>query len=557
MAVVRMCVQCGRHNGPSYTHCMNCGAQLVDPPTDSPETGRDRARRLLEGMTEDRRRLLPPAFLRAVEKQAEEPAPEVTTGGFSTVSGSFPSVDSSGELQLGPAISTFLGPRRRDHAADVVTQPDFPAVLASSAEAVKPTRLERAVPQEAPARAELPEVEPPEPPPAPTGDPPSAPRRLERRIAGSGLVPGLTPLETNPAFDGATEDPIWGDQEMDLDESGAADGSAAGWEEPFAPPPNDSGAWDVEPPPRATDSLDSDIPWSAPTSQPMVDIHSVYEIEPLDPEPEGLPLHRALSTGLGPFGPRDPRFRLIMLPDDGYRGRIHFLQHRLAQTLELDLFKARQYLQRTTPTFLVAGDDRMELRGMSDHLGAGGVVALLLERDRWLDGTGPFEAVSARGDGPGPVTFRDPEGRELVAYRADISWAAVGEIRAEGAIDAFTSLDGASLSLETRTGTYQLLDLFRYSSKAPIRIRSEHFDFDCLGEARKLAAAVNMRGMVRWLSPEVSNPLRPDVTFKRIPAVAGMGARGELDDLAARIPPREVDFTEYTLLLDAGRRHAR
>jgi hypothetical protein len=289
--------------------------------------------------------------------------------------------------------------------------------------------------------------------------------------------------------------------------------------------------------------------------RPHPDVHSVYDLEVLEEAEPDIPLHRALKAGTGPFGTRAQAYRLVMLPDDGYRGRIHFLQHRLAQTLQLDLFKARQYLQRTIPTFLTAGDDRIELKGMSDHLGAGGVVALLLERDRWLDGAAPFEAVSAEGDGPGPVTFRDPVGQELVVYRADISWAAVGEIRAEGAIDAFTSLDGASISLEAKTGTYQLLDLFRYSSRAPVRVRSERFDFGCLGDGRKLAAAVNMRSMVRWLSPEASGPLRPDDSFKRIPAVSGMAARGELDDEAARIPPREVDFTEYTLLLDSARRH--
>lgn len=529
---------------------MSCGAQLGDQPRDSLEVGRGRARRLLEGLTDERRRLLPPAFLDAVEDQAAAlEGHETTSGDFSTISGSFASADSSGELQLGPAIRTFLGPRRRDHPSDVITQPDFPAILTGPPVSRRPHRLERP-------------VTPPPPPPELASAEPPVPRTSEPRgVARDGVIPGLARPVTDPGIMGLTVDPIWADAEMDI-----LDGSPSGdprpptdWEEPFVSPPHDSGSWDVEPPPRVTDSLDGDISWGsvAPGPWGAEDIHSVYDLEPLDQEPPDSPLHRALKAGTGPFGTRARQFRLVMLPDDGYRGRIHFLQHRLAQTLELDLFKARQYLQRTIPTFLVAGEDRMELRGMNEHLGAGGVVALLLERDRWLEGTSPFLAVSAEGEGPGPVTFRDAEGRDLVVYRADISWGAVGEIRSEGAIDAFTSLDGASISLESRSGVYHLLDLFRYSSRAPIRIRSDRFDFDCLRQARKLAAAVNMRAAIRWLSPEDKNPLRPDDSFKRIPAVAGMAARGELDDEAVRIPPREVDFTEYTLLLDAGRRHGK
>ena len=540
---------------------MNCGARLAEPPGDPPEVGRDRARRMLDGLTRERRRLLPAAFIDALEEQASEPPrsaspepePDTHSGRAATVSGSFASADSTGELQLGPAIRTFLGPRRRDHPADVVTQPDFPAILTGPPAEKKPHRLQNPVSPSDPSAPGS--AAPPEPAPS------------------AAMVPGLSRLATDPGRVTPGGDASWADSVVDAleVEFGVRAADQPPWEQPFVPPPDRPrswteeppadalSSWSEEPPSQVTDSFDGDLDRTPATADRSLgdEFLSVYDIEVVEQAAPDMPLHRALKTGTGPFGVRSQRFRLVMLPDDGYRGRIHFLQHRLAQTLQLDLFKARQYLQRTIPTFLTAGDDRIEMKGMADHLGAGGVVALLLERDRWLEGNDPFDAVSAVGEGPGPVTFLDPVGQELVVYRADISWGAVGEIRAEGAIDAFTSLDGASISLESRSGRYQLLDLFRYSSRAPIRIRSDRFDFDCLGEDRRLAASVNMRSMVRWLSPEASDPLRPDDSFKRIPFVAGMAARGDLDEEAARIPPREVDFTEYTLLLDAARRQRR
>lgn len=290
---------------------------------------------------------------------------------------------------------------------------------------------------------------------------------------------------------------------------------------------------------------------------PFAGVPSFAEIEPVgDGDVAGSALCRALRTGLGPFGQRGAAVRLVMLPDDGYRGRVHFLQHRLSQTLGIDLFSARQLLQRTSPSFLVAGEDRIEMEGMAEHLRAGGLIALLLDRETWLDGADPFVAVRAEGAAPGPVRLRDAAGRALAVSRADFSWALVAAFRTDGS-DATSSLDGTSVTLDGSGREYQLLDVFRYSTRGPVRVRSDRFDFSCLGGARKPAAAVNLRTLLSWLSPDPDVPLRADDSFRRIQRVQGPGARGELDPEASRIPPREVDFTEYGLIVDAARRRQR
>ncbi len=464
MGAFRLCNECGRSNGLVFTHCIVCGHELPEPPADPPEVAADKAQRYLDGLDPERRRLLPPRFLRAVERQAglaEDP---------SRTTGSNPSVSDSAEFRLSSIAGSrsFLGPRRRDHPADVVTQPDFPALV------------------------------------SPAFD------------LGSALADGEPPK--NPTLPPEAEDPLWAD-------------------------PRDARSEDY--PALMSDEaipvMDHDLD----------DVHSFADLEsvrvpvlkpttpvgpPTNPTNAGLPailspLGEALREGTGAFGPRGAKYRLLMLPDPGYRSRIHFLQHRLSQTLEVDLFKARQYLQRELPTYLASGEDAAEIEGMAEHLRAGGVRVLLVHRDAWLRGAEPAVVVAAAGPPPGPVQFVREDGTELRVYRADLAWACIAEVAPlpEGSVTA-------SQTWEEPAPTW-MMDVVRHGSRSPIRVRGDRFDFGCLGDAATMATQINLRKLLAWLSPDEEAPLRLDDSFRRVPGAAG-----------------EAEFTEYVLLLDSGQR---
>lgn len=493
MSTVRLCSECGRHNGPVFTHCIVCGQELPDPPVDPPSVAADKAQRYLDQLDIDRRRLLPAKFLRAVERQAE------LADDVGSQSGSMRVTDSA-ELQLSSIAGarSFLGPRRRDHPADVVTQPDFPALVSPAFD------LGGVI-----------EHEPP--PPNPTLPPESGeqaiwvdPRGERHRASPSGDIPDLRSEDHVPVVP------------QDLEDVHSLESLEA-----------------IQIP--AHDPLDP--PSGTPVTAAMPSVAS--------------PLGRALAQGNASFGPREATFRLLMLPDPGYRSRIHFLQHRLAQTLEIDLFKARQCLQREQPTFLRSSEDPIDVEGMAEHLRAGGVRVLLVHRDSWLRGAEPLTVAAASGPPPGPVEFTRADGSPLRVYRADLAWACIAEIPPDpdfgGGVGATQT--AASMTAEARRGkSYWLMDVVRHSSRSPLRIRSDQFDFTCLEGDPSLAAHLNLRKLLAWLSPDAGTPLRVDDSFKRVPHAAGLGARGDLDDEASLIASREVEFTEYVLLLDAGQR---
>jgi hypothetical protein len=476
-----------------FTHCIECGRELPDPPAGRPTVVADKAQRFLDQLDEERRRLMPHRFLRAVERQAGVSDP-------STTSGSFRPAD-SGELSLAALASarSFLGPRRRDHPADVVTQPDFPAVIVPSFD------LAQVIEDSAP---------PPNPtlPPDPTA-PPAPGQALwldPRQPPHSGNFPDLLSSEVIPVVDADLEDVH-------------SFSSLENIEVPAVPL--------------------SDQPGGTSVTASVPNVHDA--------------LGRALLKGNATFGPRDARFRLLMLPDPGYRGRIHFLQHRLAQTLEIDLFKARQCLQREQPVFLRSSEDPIDVEGMAEHLRAGGVRVLLVHRDTWLRGAQPVTVVHAEGPPPGPVRLISDTGEELRVYRADLAWACIGEIHRDPdpAAGSATQSGGATSTLETQRGRpYWLMDLVRHSSRSPLRIRSDTFDFSCLEGDATLAPHLNLRKLLVWLSPDPDARLRLDDSFKRVPPAEGLAARGDLDAEAAAIASREVEFTEFVLLLDAGQR---
>ena len=75
MASTRMCLACNRPNGPHFSRCISCGGWVGAASSDEggPVDAADasyRAVRLLEGLTPERRTLLPEEFLRSLQKQA-------------------------------------------------------------------------------------------------------------------------------------------------------------------------------------------------------------------------------------------------------------------------------------------------------------------------------------------------------------------------------------------------------------------------------------------------------------------------------------------------------
>jgi hypothetical protein len=282
---------------------------------------------------------------------------------------------------------------------------------------------------------------------------------------------------------------------------------------------------------------------------------------PVGASPPGdpsAPLGAALLRGRGPFGPRHPAFRMFLLPDSGYRGNAPWLKHRLASTLGIDLYTATQQLQRDTPTFLAAGDERAPLDSRAAHLRAGGLRCILLPWHELVAAARP-QAIE-RLDLPPPAPIRlavlgevDPDPRPEPGEPARNRWG-LAERPAEREIDP-------------RAGPYLLLDLFMDSTPAPLRIRSDSFDFSVLGSGRGLSALLNLRRLLQRLAPPDEAPIPVDERFRRVPRLL-VHARGgdSTDDDGApaapfptlqpppQVPEREVEFTEYSLILDAGRR---
>lgn len=288
---------------------------------------------------------------------------------------------------------------------------------------------------------------------------------------------------------------------------------------------------------------------------------SFYDLEPLadDTTVSAGPLSSALSRSGGPFGPHDAAFRLLLLPDEGYRGRAHWLRHRLADTCDIDLYTAVQVLQKEVPSFLLAADDEDEAAEKLAHLEAGGLHVLVLDRKSWLRDVEPLYVTEAFGDPPGPVTFKTRSGDLIEVKRGGFSWAAFGEIQPDThrrPLLAERSFSGLKVppgrGFDLAAGPYSVLDIFLSRAAQPIRIRSDRFDFGCLGELRALASTVNMRRMLKWLSPVPDKSVELDERFRRVPHIDG-SQRVE-DEAHSPVPRRELEFTEYGLILQAARR---
>ncbi len=264
-----------------------------------------------------------------------------------------------------------------------------------------------------------------------------------------------------------------------------------------------------------------------------------------------------LTRGGGPFGRREAAARMILLPDPSYKGQAHWLRHRLAQTMETDLYTAGQALQRDVPACIGVADSFEEAEAKVDHLRSAGLKVLTIERDGWLEDALPeavrevaldgAEAVFARLDG---TTFRVP--------RADFTWAALGDIQHDTAKVPMvpernrwgTAQQPEGRSLDLGGGAFLVLDLLRRSSRRPIRVRSDEFDFSCLGEQRGLAAGLNLRTLLKWLSPSPDQAIELNDRFKRVSHVPGVPPSQD-KDTGRLLSRRELEFTEFVLLTDA------
>lgn len=302
--------------------------------------------------------------------------------------------------------------------------------------------------------------------------------------------------------------------------------------------------------------------------EPLLDVSTFDDLQPVDAslsvadldtpaeaQPENTqPLLQALSRGGGPFGPRDAPVRLILIPDSRYSRDIDRLKEAIHQSLSLDVYTAAQALQKETPTYLGSARDRAIAEHLVQRLRDLGLRVLILERSRWLEGAEPEAVVKARSDDR-HITFVREDGSSFEVERASLRWAALGEIQPDGTppLGAAEAAGDDARSLQERLGTYQLLDLLRRRDRRPIRLRSDRFDFSCLGDQRALSANMNLRTMLSWLSRDPSNPellIPVDEAFRRVPHLPGppIEVPGSSREPIQR---REVEFTEYVLLLDA------
>jgi len=248
--------------------------------------------------------------------------------------------------------------------------------------------------------------------------------------------------------------------------------------------------------------------------------------------------------------------RFILLPDSRYSAQLEPMRQAIHEFLDIDLYTASQALQKEIPSFLGSTENLDVAKFVADPLRALGIRLLMIERATWLEGTQPDRVVGLDLSDPQTVTFRRADGGSLQIVRGSIRWAALGEVRPEGRMPSIGDAKGAAdeaRTLEVHEGTYQLLDLFRRDNRRPIRIRSDQFDFSALKDQQGFSANLNLRKLLGQLTrnpanPEVLIPL--DENFRRVPHLPGSGL-GAAGGQPGAINRRELEFTEYVLLLDA------
>ena len=269
----------------------------------------------------------------------------------------------------------------------------------------------------------------------------------------------------------------------------------------------------------------------------------------------------ALGRSRGPFGPRQAPYRLLLMPAPGNREGAHWLMHRLADRVGIDLYTARSHLNRPVPSFLSESADLEVLTAVATSLQEAGLSITIISRDSWLTDALPTAVIGVSCEpGDDDCTFVIQDGSSLRVARASLAWACMAHIeprRSQGGGDrgeeGSASLSVPSLSRDS--GSFQLLDIMRSDSRSPLRLRADRFDFTCLGEERGISADQNLRTLLQWLPPEPERRIPLDEHFKRVASVATDKARdGAEGATGGALLAREVEFTEYGLILDHFRR---
>ena len=544
---VRNCPTCGRNNGVKNARCMYCGSSLP-PAEDAPAAPEqalspDRARELLAGLTDAARAMMPAEVLRSLEATA---APPPTSA--SPLSGGRPGRPPIVRSRLG-----FTGLGRRGTTSTTLPPVKGPTPPPLDEISNRPTD------PPAPARREEPDVAVGEPS-VRTGPPRTVRLWEDETLEPSASRPAPPPrraqeedsLEPLPSdrLAALTGLPIEADLPEDpptLEHMGAIEDDSILPISTAAIRPLDTGEMDALPP----DALSS-----------------FYELEPLRDEPtpapaplEG-PITRALQRGGGPFGPRDSAYRLILLPEEDYRTKVHWLRHRLADTTGIDLYTAAQTLSKEVPSFLYGCEAAADAYERAEHLRQGGLSVIVMDPGSREHDIEPIYVEEAWGERPDPVTFRTVSGALIEVKRPGFAWACLGDIGPDGDRQPLVrerTFRGRSVPdrpvFDGGAGPYLLLDLYLTRATQPIRLRSDRFDFGCLGPGRELAAALNLRKMATWLAPDPQRPLPLDERFKRVPRLRVSAHHAE-PAAPPPVPQRELEFTEYGLILNAQHRGA-
>jgi len=274
----------------------------------------------------------------------------------------------------------------------------------------------------------------------------------------------------------------------------------------------------------------------------------------------------ALSRSRGPFGPRQAAYRLVLMPAPANRTGAHWLKHRLADNVGIDLYTARTHLNRLVPSYLAGSDELAPLQEMATSLRDAGLQIAIIDRSRWLEDALPIPVIAvSREQGSELCTFMVADGTSLDIVTSSLSWACMGQISptADARLEPADAGEGQGRgrmllpSLRRDGGAFVLLDVVRRGGGGALRLRSDHFDFNCLGEQRTVSSEVNLRTMLRWLSADPERPIPLDEYFRRVPGVAVDRPRDSSDAIShGPVLARETEFTEYVLILDHFNRGA-
>lgn len=447
---------------------MGCGADL--PPLPDGEArlrgvaSMERARRLLAGLTDARRRMLPPRFLQSVEDQAEgadvlhqTEAPEVKggSGGFSYLgrrsrSGAFTS-PSQIEVVLTPPPQP--APRF----------PDEPPPLGESV-------LDAYDDDDDPWRMELDDLEP-------------------ESFRESSVSTLDVDLDHDPQIPAAlcglgTESGLEANDEL---------ADVSGVDEPM----EELSSSRLQP--LSAAELAQGLPALSAAS-----LEAVPEPDSPPPGADEALLHR-LAAGEGPFGPRAGPARLILLPDESYLRHLDVFQAVLKSALGLPSEASGRLLQRCWPGLLATHADPAMLRPLEARLREAGLRPLLVANSTWSRAGAPRRILRGAGARPEPMVLFGHDGSRVGVWRHELVWAALA---------AIDRPDGR---------THLVLDVLRNRSVRPVRIREDEFDFSVLPGAPPASPRARLRRLLTWMSPEPTRPLALDEGFAQVP-MHGVGA---------------------------------